>query len=184
MLTKNFYRLMTQIFRRRLSTTQTLSVVDTTGGVQEMTVFSSSKFPDTLLGALATGCSQWYGEWFGTFFGTGKTPPTADDLAMEAPLSVNSNDKSLCQILVQAPGDAGVLVSVEDTYAIMAATYYVTNKMSEAVEISELGLFGKYFNETSCIPFLLDHTVLDEPIVIPPGETVPITYEIKFPYGT
>lgn len=183
MLTKNFYQLMTQMFRRRLSGNETISVTDVSGNVQTMEIFSSSQFPDTLLGALGTGCSQWYGEWFGAFFGTGKTPPTANDIAMEAPISVSNHDTSLFPLLVESPGTTGILVLVEDTYAIMAATYYVTNKMSNAVEISEIGLHGKYVNDTSCVPFMLDHTVLDEPIVLQPGETVPISYEIKFPYG-
>ncbi len=184
MLTKNFYNMLAQTFRRFKSSTPTLTVIDYTGTEQAMPLFVTSPyFPDTMLGALCFGSARWHGIWFGTYFGTGKTPATVNDIVMESPISIDSNDEALADILVQSPGIEGLSVVVNDDYTQLAATHYLTNQTSKPIELTEVGLYGKFKNENSIKPFLLDHTVLQEPITLPPGVTVPVTYEIKFPYS-
>lgn len=162
----------------------TVDIKDVTGETQSMTLCSSSPYmPDTMLGAICDGHAQWHGIWHGVFFGTGKTPPTVNDIIMESPISVASNDATRFDLLIQSPLNNGLSVVIGDEYAQIAATHYVTNKTANTIEISELGAYGKLINKSEIKPFLLDHTILDEPIILPPGETQAITYEIRFPYG-
>lgn len=184
MLTKNFYNIFAQTFRRRTSSLHTVEITDVTGETQTMKLCSASPYmPDTMLGGICTAYAQWHGIWHGVFFGTGKTPPTVNDIIMESPISVASNDATRGDLLLQSPGGNGISVVIGDEYTQLAATHYVTNNTANTIEISELGLYGKFENDPGIMPFLLDHTVLDEPVILPPGETQAITYEIRFPYG-
>ncbi|MBQ1255643.1 MAG: hypothetical protein IIX91_07630, partial [Clostridia bacterium] len=60
--------------------------------------------------------------------------------------------------------------------------HQVTNNTDEEITVSEIGCFGVLANGGKVC--MLDRTVLEEPIVIPPKETVSLEYVIKFPYGT
>ena len=63
-----------------------------------------------------------------------------------------------------------------------SAVHQVTNNTDEEIAISEIGCFGSITNGGKVL--MLDRTVLKTPVVIPPRETVPLEYVIKFPYGT
>ena len=63
----------------------------------------------------------------------------------------------------------------------ISATHQVTNNTDADIAVSEIGCFGNL--SASGKPFLLDHTVLETPVVVPAGKTVTMEYVIKFPYG-
>lgn len=168
--------------RRRKGTSHEVSVIDYTGSTQTMTLFdthneeSACQVPYGLLGGVCAMFSVKHGNYFGTFLGTGKTPATIDDYVLESPITDGS-------LKIDTPLDNGLVVAVNPTYAEFSATHAVTNTTSEPIEITEIGLYGKLREGVNNYPCLFDHTVLENPIVIPAGQTVPVNYAIKFPYG-
>ena len=179
MLTKNFYAVLAGLLRRRDALTYSVSIVNCTGTTQTTDSFFTQTVPYSLLGAITNGKS-WkdgskHGNWYGTFFGTGRTPATVDDYVLESPITST-------EITHSSPGTTGLHVSLNADHMLLSATHKVTNNTAQDLEIYEIGLYG-CLTSGSDLPFLLDHTVLDEPIIVPAGQTVPIDYEIKFPYG-
>jgi hypothetical protein len=60
--------------------------------------------------------------------------------------------------------------------------HQLTNKTDEDIYIWEVGLHILF--ATGGKAYMLEHTVLEEPIVVPAGNTISTEYVIKFPYGT
>lgn len=179
MLTKNFYAILAGLLRRREGKQYTVSVTDCQGNIQTTDSFFTDAVPYTLFGAISNGAS-WadgskHGIWRGTFFGTGTTPATVDDIVLESPITRTD-------ITHASPGTPGLCVELNADHMLISATHKVTNKSGQDIAITELGAYGNMFTSTD-VPFMLDHTVLQDPIVIPAGQTVPIDYEIRFPYG-
>lgn len=109
----------------------------------------------------------------GVRIGSGTTPATLNDYTLEKPIT------SGCTF--SRPSD--VAVSAESDGLSAFATYAVTNTGATALGISEIGLFGQiYIGSSSSATVLLDRTVLEDPIVINPGESKQITYTIRFNY--
>lgn len=102
--------------------------------------------------------------------GTGTTEATESDYSLEV-----ENTDVTCVIASCGTSD--------NLTKVYTATFSNTTE-NDAV-ITEIGLFGcfsTYDNDTGDIPlnFLLVRTVLDTPIIIPAGESKPITYELGF----
>ena len=55
-------------------------------------------------------------------------------------------------------------------------TIELTNDVSVAISVSEIGLFGQSTSSNTRKPVLYERTVLETPIVIEPGETKVIRY--------
>ncbi len=181
MFTRNFYNILTQMMRVRKGSSHDVTVTDYTGAQQTMTLFAphssgvSCAVPYGLLGGVCAMFAVEHGNYFGAFLGTGKTPATLDDYVMESPISDDG------RLTIDTPLDSGLVVAVNPTYAEISATHAVTNNTSEPIEVTEIGLYGKLFEGKLNLPILLEHTVIDEPIVLPPGKTVPVNYAIRFP---
>lgn len=109
----------------------------------------------------------------GTWFGKGTTPPTVDDYTMEDPYV---GGEFTVQCATAATG-----THTEESYSI-SIVYNVTNTTSEDLSISEIGVFSRHIS-TGQYYCLLDHTILETPVVVPAGRTVAMEYVIKFPYG-
>lgn len=176
MLTKNFYYALSGYVRRIGAKSYTTSgFVDADGvSLGEVDCGSTAK-PASVLGPLCMVNTDYYKTGEGVVFGTGTTPPTVNDYEMESPITGST------VISATAPGEAGVYVTIDETCMRISATYDVTNLTDQELALSEVGLFGCYRTSD---PLLYDRTVLAEPIVIPAGQTVPVNYAIKFPYGT
>lgn len=115
----------------------------------------------------------------GTYFGTGTTPSTIDDYKVESWLNTST------QITVTNPSDFSF--SVEAGALVASATFGVTNKTSAAIPVSEICYVAMLYTGTSSSstkPALVDRTVLEEPIVINPGESKQLTYTIRMNYPT
>jgi hypothetical protein len=110
--------------------------------------------------------------------GTGKTPATPDDVMLESPVTSG----------VSIATQNAVSYSKDDSGVHLCATYGIRNTGSDPLEISEIGCFGTvktYSGSTSITTvFLVDRTVLETPVVIPPRESRQITYTISLRYPT
>ena len=164
MLTKNFYSYMRAVFQDTSA-----EFVKTDGTAVSKTYYSADN-PFVVMKQWAASIST-----AGVSFGTGTTPATASDYVIE---SILGNT----QISVSTPN--AVSFSRADTYDEYSVTFGITNKTAEAITISEVGLTA--CPNTKGTPFafaLVDHTVLDNPVTIPAGQSKQITYTIRFNYG-
>ena len=175
MLTKNFWSIFGVVMPRYEANSNYAPVVYADGTAGSEALLSSSSRPHTVLGAMVLPRSNTnYGSSIGTWYGRGTTPATVDDYALEAPITDSS--------LTGTCGGISALLRVAgaDHYRI-SVTHQVTNTTAEEITISEVGCFGQLSAGGKVV--LLDHTVLETPVVIPPKETVSLEYVIKFPYG-
>jgi hypothetical protein len=107
----------------------------------------------------------------GVVFGSGTTAPTIDDIDLEhritSGLSILSGGLSLGK--------------VADGQYCAWASYTVTNTSEEEITISEIGILTNFVvSNSENAAILMERTVLDEPIVIAPGDQKIITYAINF----
>lgn len=177
MLTRNFYRVLGGVCGRALANSMEVTLTLPDGTVDTDTMLNNSADPFAVLGTIAypTADSYYGGSTMGTWYGKGGTPATLDDYKLEDPIT----DKSIS--IVSGWINSLAKVEAADHYRI-SSVHQITNNTDKTIEIREVGCFGQL--ESSSRAFLLDRTVLKEPLVIPPKETVTTEYVIKFPYGT
>lgn len=99
--------------------------------------------------------------------GTGTTEATRSDYNLEIP-----NEDITISAATQG---------VKSDYSGKVYIFSLYNPTSNDITVTEIGLIGivtKWSN--TIVRILLDRTVLDTPIIIPAGESKPITYEIGF----
>ena len=138
-------------------------------------------------GAFASSSTNIYAQYFaslhemvktessGVWIGNGKTPPTPDDYKLENRITAGFSFTN----------QSNKAVSVDEDGIHISATYGVTNTGTEPLEISEIGLVSYHSTGSSnSAYFMVERTVLETPIVIPPNETRQITYTISFRYPT
>ena len=101
----------------------------------------------------------------GVCFGTGTATPTENDYTMTQKL-LNSST-------------ATVTASVTTNGSTITGTYTIVNVGSSSITITEVGLFGNCMyskNQSYC--YLVDRTLLDEPLTIEAGAVGKIVYTI------
>lgn len=174
MLTKNFYQYLgTQIERFDSETHEWIAhLVNYDGFAFDKAYKYNTAAPRAWLGSMINPKVTYLGS-DGTWFGKGTTPPTPDDYTLEAPY-VNGEFRVQCASAVTA-------THTEESYSV-SIVYNITNTTSADLTISEIGVFSRHVS-TGQYYCLLDHTVLENPVVIPAGRTVAMEYVIKFPYG-
>lgn len=175
MLTKNFFQYLGAQLERFDSETHewVAHLVNYNGLPFEKAYKYNTASPRAWLGSMTNPQATSLGT-HGTWFGKGTTPPTPDDYTMEDPY-VNGELSVQCASVVTA-------THTEESYSI-SMVYNVTNTTSEDLTISEIGVFGFHII-TGGYYCLLDHTILENPVVVPAKRTVAMEYVIKFPYGT
>ena len=109
------------------------------------------------------------GMYAGTFFGTGTTPPTIDDYKLSGNL-ITTISSSVSFSAVN-----------EDGGNKLEAVYTLTNTGSSPITIGEVGLFA---GDNQYNKVLVERTVLDEPITLPPDGVGQVTYTIRMVYPT
>ena len=178
MLTRNFYQYLGALFARAGNSAIIKATLTKHDGTTAQHSFSkTTSVPYALLGAMVHPSSTNIpsaGTWKGTWFGTGSTPATVDDYMLESPIKDGS---------LTFNNATAITVADNSDHLLCGITYSVTNTGETDQAVSEIGVFSCDTDSGTTIT-LLDHTVLAEPIVIRAKQTVPITYEIKFPYGT
>lgn len=171
MLTKNFYNI---ILERFMFKTLENAIVTSDGTVCDIYWNSSNLGYERLFQNMYQARKDANGE--GVIFGTGTTPATPDDYNLESIIT----DGFSC-----AQGDVSITRNADCMGVVV--THGITNTGSEPLSISEVGTLGKVFKGTSTSNMavvLLDHTVLEEPIVINPGDSKQVTYTIRMNYPT
>lgn len=111
----------------------------------------------------------------GLYFGSGVTPATKQDYALESVITSG--------LTFPSQGISVIGKEADEQYAVIV-THSVRNISESAITIGEVGLFGSgYASASSHYYFLLERTVLSEPITIPAGGTKLVTYKITFNQG-
>ena len=174
MLTKNFFQYLSAQLERFNSETHDwiAHLVNYDGVAFEKAYKYNVSSPRAWLGSMGHPKVTNLGS-DGTWFGKGTTPPTPDDYTMEDPY-VNGELRVQCSSVVTG-------THTEESYSV-SIVYNVTNTTSEDLTISEIGVFSLHLS-TGQYFCLLDHTILENPVVVPAKRTVAMEYVIKFPYG-
>lgn len=186
MFTNNFIKLQRMFFLN-----QNLSMVKPDGAsntaYHERTLKVSSFGKYMVLGRCRTILSSMDSQesspdnyiYPGVYFGAGTTAASKDDYTLENPitagLSISNNN----------------IVENNDNGAYMfSANYLLTNTTDAEMTISELGVFlpvaidsntSSQYNKFANA--LMERSVLNNPVVIPPGETKFVTYKLTFNQG-
>lgn len=177
MLTRNYWRFFSAMMARLTGVTYSVTVTLPDGTTITDGLLTTSSRPYNVLGTIAAPYSDaTYGKTIpGTWYGKGTTPAALDDYTLEAPIT----DGSITAI---CGGNSNLVRAEGPDHYRFSAVHQVTNNTDEEIAISEIGCFGSITNGGKVL--MLDRTVLKTPVVIPPRETVPLEYVIKFPYGT
>lgn len=109
-------------------------------------------------------------------FGSGSTPATVDDYKLE---SVHTNGLTVVS-------QTAINQSLKNNVITRQYSYILKNTKSTDVVVGEIGLFynGYYGSSSSRSKFMLDRTVLDEPITIAPGGTGTVVYTLTIKVPT
>ena len=175
MLTKNFWKVFTALVGRVQGEVKEVTVTLPNGSSYTNNIYGTNAKPYSMLGAISgPWCNEKIGTWFGVWYGTGNTPASIDDYKLEAAITDGS--------LSAKAGSSALVASVEADCVRISGPHSITNVTSKDIAISEIGCLGQI--ESGGNSFLLDHTVLETPIVIPAGKTVALEYVIKFPFGS
>lgn len=105
----------------------------------------------------------------GVVFGTGDTAPNPDDYKLSG------------SVITKISASGSVSVTQDDDGCTFTGVYTITNTDSADIVVKEVGLLmkGAYSGV-----FLIERTVLDEPITIPADGVGQITYTIRMNYPT
>lgn len=106
--------------------------------------------------------------------GSGTTPATINDYCME-------NQITSGLTTVNPPTVTRVQENDGVSYF---STFVVRNTSAETISVSEFGMFGNAKDGSSAssniVTFMTEHTVLDEPIIIEPGQMKCLQYVVRF----
>ena len=171
MLTKNFYSV---VVLKTLKKTIPKSLIAIDGSVHDH-VYYYSNTSDVIFNMMYSFKTSTTSA--GVIIGTGTTPATVSDYKLDSQITTG----------VSFVNSGATSFNVDDDGYSMFVTSGVTNNGTEPLPVSEIGLVAQLYNGNSasnyCYP-LLDRTVLEEPIVINPGETKQLTYTIRMNYPT
>lgn len=107
----------------------------------------------------------------GVYFGQGTTPAKLEDKTLEIPVTNGLSITNPAQ--VTSENDAGIYR--------FNAVFNVKNTSEEDITISEVGLFKQLKTSSSSgYHFLMERTVLEEPIILNPNTSKLISYQISF----
>lgn len=104
----------------------------------------------------------------GIFFGNGEKQASEDDYKLDGAIL---NEKLECMITLSAENDGDV--------RNLVGTYTLRNISDSGITIKEVGLVGYTSDYNTSGYFLIDRTLLDEPLTLAAGETGEITYTIE-----
>ena len=101
-------------------------------------------------------------------FGDGTTSPTEDDYNLSG------------NIITTISTTVTRSRTNDEDGVIQSAVYTITNTGSESITISEIGMFGYWYtNSSNYTTYLLERTLLDTPVTIEPGGVGQVTYNIR-----
>ena len=172
MFTKNWYTILKSAVMYKSPT-----IVKTNGATHAVTTYDNFQsiqigYDDTgingqtnlknVLMNISTAATPKNG---GVAFGNGTNEPSEDDYTLSGSL-------------VTAFTASAVMSKTDNTLKV---TYTLT--ATADITISEIGLFGLYYSGNR-YPFLIERTLLDNPVTIPAGGVGQVEYTIKLNYPT
>ena len=104
----------------------------------------------------------------GVYFGSGSTPAARTDYCLESVITSG--------LTITGPAKAAIGAEGEGKY-IVQSPFTVYNTSDADINIYEVGYYSLVNNAYIA---LFDRTVLDEPIVIPAGQSKLVTYKLVF----
>lgn len=170
MLTKNFYRgLSVGVAPAGASCTG----VDYSGSIK--TMYNAGGNYDYIhrFGSCSSFVKSGASE--GVAFGTGDTAPTLDDYTLSGSFITTAN-ASYTRI-----------ANFYDEGMTLTRTYTITNTGSADITIKEVAQFARIVSSSSTSSwcyYMVDRTLLDEPVTIPAGGVGQVTYTITMDYPT
>lgn len=184
MLTNNYYKFLQAIMLMgKCKTSTNITAVDYGGNARTL-FFPSTKTSylyynahyaisfsgcgdgDQIFGYIGTPSS---GHGWGVHFGTGTTAPTLDDYTLESMITSGLT-------IASQTGSR----TITDNKVTITGIYLLSNSGDADVVVGEIGYYGMaYYSASNWTCFLLDRTVLDEPITIPAGSTGQVAYTIE-----
>lgn len=154
----------------------------TTSGISCYSTAFDTYF-DAFYDAVKNPAFQTNGSGKVVLFGTGTTAPTMDDYKLESPISSGLTASFIASA-----------TTIADGVCTRKYIYTLTNGTTNDITISEIGAFSYAHYATTAAngdttsnsgsTFMLDHTLLDEPVTIPAGGVGQVTYTITMDYPT
>ena len=146
-----------------------------TSGEKNVTIYSSSRFANSLESGLNRGAKPSYtsggGELAFVVLGTGNEPPALSDYKLSGDIVTGFGSN------VSFSGEnAG-----DETYSQGTAVMTITNNNETDITIGEVGIV---YQTGSSYSVLFERTVLESPITIPAGGVGQVTYTIRMNYPT
>lgn len=164
MFTDNYKALQDWLFR---GTSSSIDMIDTSGTQQAMST-TRSMVSGGVGRNMATPTISYD---YGLHFGTGSTPAAASDYALESRITSG---------LSFTKGELALYEEQEGRY-IASVSHAITNTSDAEINIYEIGVVANYFNGSNTAKYyLMERTVLTEPITLAAGETKLVTYKITF----
>lgn len=108
--------------------------------------------------------SSTKGLFWHLYIGTGTTPPTEDDIILEAPVTFT------CPVVPQ--------ISRGDNYTTLLITYTFTNNTDTTQTITEIGLCSRLKVGNPSPAVLLNRRLLENPVTMEAGESKVFTFTI------
>lgn len=135
---------------------------------------SPGDFSNADIGAMmrSAWCRTPMANYGGVYFGTGTTPAKQSDIALEAVI--------ISGLTITNAGNT--LLAYENGVGTATASYTVKNYTESEIIITEIGCYTT-FGSSKTAPVLFERTVLDKPIVIQPGASKLVTYQITFSHA-
>ena len=134
-------------------------------------LFNADSAPD--IKVMAAFTSELSGTSYGVRFGTGTAEPTVNDYKLSGTLITK----------ISILSTSSKEVTFTDNGAVVVTTYDVKNISGAELTIGEIGLFAcMNYNISLKSSFLIDRTLLDEPVVIPANGFAQIRYTLSYTF--
>lgn len=178
MITNNYKKILKAFMGVVYGTTYKTGSLDPLKSVDDTDIdMLSSNFSMTnVINTLTMTYSRSSKSGAGFTFGTGTTAPTGNDIDMESPLYATQSTFTMGTFM-------GVNLVKQGTKNIVEYQMTLVNKTNSPITINEIGLVVQSSGGSPSVKnlILIDRTVIDEPIVLPVGNTpVPIKYTMEF----
>lgn len=111
--------------------------------------------------------------YIGIYIGTGDTTPTPDDYTLESPLTSSSVSRTNIN-----PNSSAILDENNNVIGVRRMVTYQNITASDIV-VKEIGTFwNTHYTSTGAIKlFLIERTVLDEPVTLEPNGTITVAFD-------
>ena len=144
--------------------------INTSGQASQVPYFNGGVFQGVNIGA-ENGTGM-----IGIYIGTGGTAPTPDDYTLESPLTSSSVSRT--------SGVSNASAILDENNNVIGVRRMITyqNITSNNIVVREIGTFWQVFYSGSSITklFLIERTVLDEPVTLEPNGTITVAFDVTY----